>query len=261
MPSVVDALSNVARRLTFWLRNALPWSMPAWKLPARSWERATDRLPGPAREHAVRLRAEHDLSRWPELLTPLEMQENLHLLDLMVRILPTGLPGGPGLDVGSKNGSILPALIAASARPWDLVELDAHRRYIDFSTRAAHGRAIARAYPACRYLAGSVEALDGSYAVITWILPFVHEGPLRAWGLPHRYFTPQKLLRHVANLLAPGGVLLIINQGEGERDTQRELFAELGLTPDELGQLDGPLSPFRRARYGFRWQRPGVPSR
>lgn len=251
-----DILANAAAEVGFWWRNSLTWSLPAWKGTAGSWDAFLGALDPPARERALALRTGHDLDRWPALLTPIELQENLYLLDVLERLLPRALPDGPGLDIGSKNGAILPALVAASARPWDLVELDAHRRYLTGATRRAHGERMAAAFPGTRYLAHSVTDLTSSYAVITWFLPFVHEGPLRAWGLPRRFFAPEKLLRHVAALLAPGGALIVVNQGESERNTQSELFTSLGLSPDDLGRIDTPLSPFHRPRYAFRWQRP-----
>jgi hypothetical protein len=137
--------------------------------------------------------------------------------------------------------------------PWDLVELDAHRRYADLSTRRAHGERLARAFPGCRYLTGSVREIEGRYGVVVWFLPFLFEAPLRAWGLPRRFFAPDALFDHVLGRVAPGGTLFIVNQGERERDRQRELFAARGLVASELGSLRTALSPFRKPRYGFRW--------
>jgi SAM-dependent methyltransferase len=258
MRDLADAMTDRGRALSFWLRNHLPWSLPPWKRNAGSWTAALASLPPAAQSRAEELarRAPELRERWPALLSPLELHENLYLLDLLARHLPATLPEAPGLDVGSKNGLTLPALVAASLRGWDLVELDAHRRYATLSTRRAHGERIAKEFPGCRYIAGSVLDCTGAYAVITWILPFVHEAPLRAWGLPRRFFEPERLFRHVAGLLAPGGVLFIVNQGEGEHETQKRLFTEVGLAPDDLGPLESVLSPFRRTRFGFRWQRP-----
>jgi hypothetical protein len=53
--------------------------------------------------------------------------------------------------------------------------------------------------------------------------------------------------------VAPGGTLLVVNQGERERECQRALFAGLGLAATDLGLLKSPLSPFQRERFGFRW--------
>jgi hypothetical protein len=101
-----------------------------------------------------------------------------------------------------------------------------------------------------------VTALDGHYGVVLWFLPFVVEGALRSWGLPRRFFAPEALFRHVLARVAPGGVLLVVNQGEGERDAQRALFEGAGAMPVEVGLIESPLSRFKRPRWGFRWVRP-----
>jgi hypothetical protein len=242
--------------LGFRWRQAMRWSAPAWKWRAGSLASCLAPLSPEAQVRGEALARRHDLGAWPRLLSRIELHENLYTLDLLERHLP-GLPPGPALDVGSKNGSLLPALCAAWPHPWDLVELDAHRRYPDLSTRRAHGERLAAAFPGCRYLAGSVEAMPGPYALVTWFLPFVHEEPLRAWGLPRRFFQPEALLRHVTSLVQPGGALFVVNQGEAEHDTQHRLFRTLDLDPQILGRLNSPLSPFHRPRYGLCWQRPG----
>ena len=252
MPDLRDLLAEAGFRL----RATMRWSAPAWKVPARSFPRALAGLSPEARARAQALCAAHDLTGWPALLTPSELVENLYLLDLLLRYLPRPLAEGPGLDVGSKNGANLPALFAFSPRPWHLVELDAHRRYLDLSTRRAHGERMAGVFPDCRYIPASVTTLDGRYGVVLWFLPFVRERALRAWGLPRRFFAPHELFRHVMERVSPGGTLFVVNQGEAERDAQRELFAAAGATQTELGLLESPLSPFKRPRWGFRWVRP-----
>jgi hypothetical protein len=252
----VGEVRDLLAEVSFRLRNAVPWSAPAWKRSVRSFDRVIGMLSPEAQRRAEVLAADHDLERWPSLLTASELHENLYLLDVLVQHLPAAPVKAPGLDVGSKDGANLPALYAFAPRPWHLVELDAHRRYLDLSTRRAHGERMAAAFPGCRYFAGSVTALDGHYGVVLWFLPFVVEGALRAWGLPRRFFAPEALFRHVIARVAPGGVLLVLNQGEGERDAQRALFDGVGASPVELGLVDSPLSLFQRPRWGFRWVRP-----
>jgi hypothetical protein len=244
---IPDLINDVA----FKLRSQLRWSAPAWQRRG-SWQRLQKRLSPAAVARQQELQSRHALDSWPALLDDLQLQENLYVLDLLERHLPSA--PGPGLEVGAKNGAILPALRAAVPAPWDLVELDAHRRYADFSTRRAHGERLARAHAGCRYIAGSVADLQGQYGVVVWFLPFLFEEPLRAWGLPRRFFAPEALFDHVLARVAPGGALLIVNQGERERDRQREMFSQRGLAPDDLGQLQSPLSPFRRRRFGWRWK-------
>ncbi|MEZ4236440.1 MAG: hypothetical protein R3F59_09820 [Myxococcota bacterium] len=158
--------------------------------------------------------------------------------------------------MGSKNGAYLPGLAAAVPRGWDAVELDAHRRYLWGATRRAHGEAKAAALPGCRFHAADVRALDGPWALVTWLLPFLTPTPHAAWGLPARLLDPQGVLQHVVDRLVPGGVLLVVNQGAEEARLQRTLLdAHSDLDVTDLGRLDSPLSPFRRERFGLRAQR------
>jgi hypothetical protein len=249
-----DRLTDGLNEIGFRWRETMRWSAPVWKRPVVSWERAWPALPEAGRDRAEELARKYDLEAWPKLLTTLEVQENLYTLDLLDQHLPA-LPPGPGLDVGAKDGVLLPALRAAWPHPWDLIEIDAHRRHLDLSTRRASGERMASAFPDCRYIADSVETLTEQYSLVTWFLPFVHEGRLRAGGLPRRFFAPKRLFRQVVNRVEPGGALLVVNQGEGERDTQHALFKSAAMTTEDLGQLTSPLSPFKSARFGQLWRR------
>jgi hypothetical protein len=247
---IPDLINDIA----FKIRSQLRWSAPAWQRRG-SLARLQNRLSPAALARQQELQSRHAIDSWPTLLDDQQLHENLYVLDLLQRHLASA--HGPGLEVGAKNGAILPALHAAVPGPWDLVELDAHRRYADLSTRRAHGERMARAYAGCRYIAGTVVDRQDQYGVVVWFLPFLFEAPLRAWGLPRRFFAPEALFDHVVGRVAPRGSLLIVNQGERERDRQRELFDARGLRATDLGLLDSPLTPFRRKRFGFLWTRPG----
>lgn len=163
---------------------------------------------------------------------------------------------GPDWTSAAKTVVIYRVCRLGRAVPWDGVELDAHRRYWTLTTRRAHGEWVAHALPECRYLAGNLLDLHGGYSFITWFLPFLHAAPLRIWGLPDRFLMPRRLLDHAWTLLAPGGRLLVINQGESEVERQAELFEQAGIVARALGRIESPLSPFQRPRYGFMACRP-----
>jgi hypothetical protein len=141
------------------------------------------------------------------------------------------------------------------------VELDAHRRYWTLRTRRAHGEAMAAAFPGCAFHAADVRTRTGSYARITWFLPFVLEAPHRAWGLPAASFAPAEVVAHVLGLLAPGGTMLVVNQGEAEAQAQKALFAtcqgRASVQVAALGRVESELSPFRKPRFGWRVTRVG----
>lgn len=239
------------REFSFWLRNTVTVSLPAWKR-AVALESLRGELDGRA---LATLERQFDLSRWAGVCDAQDWRESLYVLDVLDRVLPRDLPPGRALDVGSKNGTYLPGLATAQPRGWDAVELDAHRRYLWGSTRRVYGEAMARHFPDCRFIAGDVRSLDGPWALVSWFLPFLTEAPLEAWGLPVRELVPEQLLRHVTDRIVPGGALLVVNQGAPEAGLQQALFQNLGLEATALGRIDSPLSPFRRERFGFLWRR------
>jgi hypothetical protein len=241
--------------LAWRVRRAIPWSPPAVKWPV-SVHAITDDLSLDGVERLAELVQRYDVSRWSEVCDEDDWRESLYVLDLLDRYLPEGLPPGRALDVGSKNGVYLPGLATAVPRGWDAVELDAHRRYAYGATRRAHGERMAAAFPDCRFLAEDVRKQTGPYAVITWFLPFLTPEPHDAWGLPRELFSPEALFLHVRSLLAPGGVLLVVNQGVDEAVLQEDLFVRADLAPEALGRVSSPLSPFHKPRYGFLYRAP-----
>ncbi len=242
--------------LAFAWRSRFTASAPAWKrVVGRAAVEA--QLPPAGRERLAALARQHPLARWEACCSRQEWRESLYVLDVLHTHLPAGLPAGRGLDVGAKNGCTLPGLATASPRGWDLVELDAHRRYLWGATRRAYGEALAARFEGCCYHAANALDLPGPWAVVTWFLPFLTPGPLEAWGLPARFLEPERLLAHVAGRVLPGGALLVVNQGEAEAQAQAALFARLGLRARALGPIESPLSPFTRPRLGFLWRAPG----
>lgn len=257
-------------RLAFQLRSSVPWAWePLWPRVVRdlvSW------VPeGAPRLRALALAARYPLSRWVGLLEAQDVRESLYVLDVLDRWVLPRLTGGDArllhaLDVGSKNGCYLPGLVAGTAAQqvlWDAVEVDAHRRYVDLSTRRTYALRLLRGLGnGHRYLAGDVSnpacGVRDAYGLITWWLPFVTPAPLHAWGLPAELFSPERLLASVLARLAEGGWLLLVNQGEDEHAIQQRLLQ--GVTAacvvEPLGLLDSVLSPFRLKRWGILVHRP-----
>ncbi|MFT3708577.1 MAG: hypothetical protein QM817_13075 [Archangium sp.] len=241
-------------RFAFWLRNQVPLSAPAWKslasLESMRAELDADRL-------ALLAARYPSLQRWNAICSAQDWRESLYVLDVLRQHLPRKLPAGRALDVGSKNGTYLPGLVTAQPRGWDACELDAHRRYAWGATRRAYGERMASAFEGCEFHARDVRELEGPWSLVTWFLPFLSEGPLDAWGVPRTHFAPASLLDHVAKRLVPGGVMLIVNQGEREAELQEALLrATPSLSYEKLGAIESPLSPFRSKRFGFLAQTP-----
>jgi len=243
---------DVFDELAFSARQALRWSMPAWKR-VMAYDALRAELPPPVQRRLLELESSciGGFARWR--CSRVEWRESLYVLDLLQKWLPATLPEGRALDVGAKNGCAIPGLATACPRGWDFVELDAHRRYLWGATRRAYGERLARDFEGCRFIAGNVLDQPGPWAVVTWFLPFLTSAPLEAWGLPRRFLEPERLLRHVVERLVPDGVLLVVNQGEAEAALQAALFERLGCRAEALGRVESVLSPFVQPRYAFRW--------
>lgn len=251
----LGGLSELANEVSFRVNRALPWAPGSLKRRVADVERIVAAISPEAPARHAELGSRYDLSAWPSVCTASEYRESLYVLDLCDRFVVDGAAPGRCLDVGSKNGAYLPGACTAIPSPWDAVELDAHRRYWNLATRRTHAEGLLRPWPESRYVAGSLLELTGRYAVITWLLPFVVRGPFVAWGLPARFFEPERLLRHAIERLAPGGVLFIVNQGEEEATVQSSLFGAVGADAESLGRIDSVVSPFKKPRFGWRYRR------
>jgi len=131
------------------------------------------------------------------------------------------------------------------------VELDAYRLYSNFYSRFEVAKYHIKDLLNVNYIAGNLLDINKKYDYIVWFLPFVIIEPLRAWGLPKKYFCPEQLLNHAYSLLNDGGQMLIVNQGEKEANIQKELFDKLGLGFEYLGEIKSEFFEYRNRRYGF----------
>ena len=69
--------------------------------------------------------------------------------------------------------------------------------------------------------------------------------------LPNRFFYPNKLLGHAFKLLANGGEMLIINQGQFEAKEQERLLKELQIPYKYKGKVMSSYYEYKNERYGF----------
>lgn len=245
--------TNEAVRIIRWqLRNQLTFSLPVL------FKATTGPKPRPnlSCDRLDKLEQHYDLSQWSSVCTTDEWQENLYILDLLDQLLGRHSSHSHSLDIGCKNGVYFPALASFTSSGWDGIELDAWRRYWNLTSRRDHGRFMAKPF-GCHYLAGSLLEHHPAipYDLITWLLPFVVEGPLDAWGLPRRYYQPIAMLQHAYDLLAPDGTMLIINQGEWENEVQQRLFIATDIQAESLGQVSSQFSPFQQPRFAWRAQK------
>ena len=250
---------SAAVELSFRLRQALSWSPTPSATPLLRLSALRASLDAHDAQRFDALERRRELEPLSRATSLLGAREALWATDTLDHLLgDTLLPPGPSLDVGAKNATHLPGQFAFRPGPWDLVEVDAHRRYVDLTTRGAHGKAMAGRFRGARYIAKAIREVTGRYSLITWFLPFVVESPHHAWGLPQRLFAPSSTLAHVIGLLAEGGALVIVNQGEAEAVVQRQLLHEVAgdLDAADAGSLSMVVSPYRRERFGVVVRRP-----
>ena len=102
-----------------------------------------------------------------------------------------------------------------------------------------------------KYVAGDFLNLQENFDYITWFLPFITKKPLQIWGLPMKYFCPEKMLLHAYSLLNNEGQMLIVNQGESEQQIQEELLKNCNIPYISLGEINSNYFQYKNKRYGF----------
>ena len=133
----------------------------------------------------------------------------------------------------------------------DGVELDPYRLYTNFYSRYEVAKFYTKNLINTNYITGNLLDINGEYDYIVWILPFVSITPHKYWGLPKKYFMPEKLLAHAYSLLKENGQMLIINQGETEAKIQKQYFTKLELNYKEMGLVPNEFVEYKHKRYAF----------
>ena len=132
----------------------------------------------------------------------------------------------------------------------DGIELDSYRLYSNFYSRYEVAKFYTKGLENTNYIAGNLLDLKTKYHYIIWFLPFVLIEPLKAWGLPKKYFCPEVLLKHAYHLLDEKGQMLIINQGEKEFEVQKQLLEDLGINYKDLGEIKNRFFEYKNKRFG-----------
>lgn len=195
------------------------------------------------------LEERYQIGAWQSLCNGPEYQHNLFILDILDRYQPSYTANHPALDIGSSSWYYLPALYAWQPVPWHGIELDAHRRFVDMTTRRGRAEWMTQHFPSARYHSGSLLKLEQQYGFISWFLPFIIPAPLRHHGLPERFFQPEQLLEKALSLLVDGGGMLIFNQGEKEFEQQQQLLSPYHLTIQKREKIQSPYNPYEESLF------------
>lgn len=183
--------------------------------------------------------------------------ENLYTKDILSKCFTKKYIENPIciLDIGSKNwfyakGEYDFFKEISSNIKLDGVELDAYRLYSNFYSREEVAKYYIKGINA-NYISGNLLDISEKYDYIVWILPFVLPEPHSYWGLPKKYFYPEKLLAHAYSLLKTSGEMLIINQGAEEANAQKQLLEMQKINYCELGEIKSKYFDYKYTRYGF----------
>lgn len=181
--------------------------------------------------------------------------ENIYYLNLFDKCLNKEAAENISiLDIGSKNWSYVKSeylFFHSLAKEVILngVELDAYRLNTKIYSRLEVAKFHSKGLSNTNYLAGDFMDYTQNCDYIIWILPFITKYPFIRWGLPLKYFNPEKMLLHAYDLLNTDGELLIINQGEEEYKIQKELNRKLDLPFKDYGEITDKYSLFKNKRF------------
>lgn len=131
------------------------------------------------------------------------------------------------------------------------VEIDAYRLYSNFYNRYEVAKYHIKNLKNTKYIAGNLLDIKEKFDYIIWFLPFVLIEPHKMWGLPKKYFYPERLLNHAWSLLNEKGEMLIINQGVFEANAQRELLEKNNINYVDLGEITSDYFQYKNKRFGF----------
>ena len=246
------------------LRSRVRWTRPTYNPPNEDKKSLFEPRPT-LLPTADRLEGQYRLINFREKSTTNEFRESLYVLELMDRFFPILALSETvrSLDVGSKNFAYARGLYhffrnaGGNIRQVELtgIEVDAYQIYSNLHSRYDYALYHTRSLDRCRFIPGDVLEHQERYDVITWFLPFVTKYPLRKWGLPGSLFKPVDLLKHVYGLLKEGGILLIANKEEKERDIQLDLLRHLRI-PFQLPERFEPEWIAYAPRYVVVIQKP-----
>ena len=156
-------------------------------------------------------------------------------------------------DIGSKNWYYAKSeyifFEKNGIKRLDGIELDANRLNSKFYSRKEIAKYYIKDLTNTKYFAKDFLLHSENYDYIIWILPFISEYPHVKWGLPKKFFAPEKMLFHAYELLNSNGEILIINQEEDEYNIQKELNKKLGLNAEYFGQVEDVFNVFSHKRY------------
>ena len=181
--------------------------------------------------------------------------ENLYFLNLFDKFFSGEIKKDAAVcDIGSKNWYYAKSeyiFFQNKSQNFKLtgIELDGNRLNSKFYSRYEIAKFHTKNLNNTKYIIEDFLSHNEKYDYIIWILPFISEYPHIKWGLPKKYFCPEKMLLHAYELLNKNGELLIVNQGEKEYNLQKELNKKMNINAVYLGEIEDIFNLFYHKRY------------
>lgn len=259
-------LAAMHNAIDYPLRQFFRWRRRGLRFRNESKNRLFAHLPEPdraaAQTTASRLLNDYHLQPFHQNSRAENCRENLYYLEMLERALNSATVQLPShvvaADIGPSHWFYAQALYSlckwwgcSEGRQVALAgyEADAYRVYTDFYSRYDHALAHMRGLPGTRYLPQRFETQPATFDLITMLFPFIFARDHLAWGLPHDLFSPTRLLADAWHSLKPSGLLVIVNQGQNEHETQRRIMLESGIQPSAAFRFESLLFQYDLPRF------------
>ncbi len=241
--TLFDRLRSEYHRFWYEASQTLRWSRGRYResssgLPPDLQARQSKRI------HTLVAAYQHRFEQTCPPATALQNYAYLDLLDRGRAALNWRVPTNIRVcDVGSANFAYAPAL-HLFFKPTQLtgVEVDGHRVYCNGRSRIDYAEGHIQDLPNTRYVVQDFRHYHKPADIITAWYPFVTPQPLLAWRLPLNLFDPGALFARVANNLAIGGQLVMINHGSSEAKVAQAILESVGLVCTGWYAHDIPLT-------------------
>lgn len=128
-------------------------------------------------------------------------------------------------------------------------EADAYRIYPDLFSRYDKAITYIGELAGIVYHAKWFQSQPEKFQVVTLFFPFVFQEDHLEWGLPANTFQPTDLLKSTWESVAPGGVLMVMNQGIEEHKAQQAMWHYLEIPVYLAFQFNSPMFHYSIERY------------
>lgn len=246
-------ITDLKNKIDFFLRNLLKISRKNYAEKNESKDNIFTSIEAKNREKF--LFDKYDLENFKNNSTVENYLENLYKLDLLDSYLSINSKDEISLlDIGCKNCSYANALhhfFKTYSKKFSFtgIEIDFNRLYSNLFSRYEVAKFYTKDLPYVKLISGNLLNHNETYDYITWFLPFVFDYPHLKWGLPLRYFSPEKLLSHAYSLLNDNGVIFVINQGFEEYTQQKDMYKKLSVPYTDIGEIESCFAKFEFVYY------------